>query len=121
LHWFDLEKFYKEVNRVARERSLLAVWGYELCKVDHDVDELFLDYYHNIVGPYWDEARKLVEDNYRSLPFPFEKIETPEFFIEVDWSLENFLGYLKPRKPTLKRRALIRWKIYHRVYKSSGL
>jgi hypothetical protein len=94
LHWFDLEKFYNEVNRVAKEKALLAVWGYELCRVDHDVDKLFLDYYHNIVGPYWDEARKLVEDHYRSLPFPFEKIDTPDFFIEVHWPLETFLGYL---------------------------
>lgn len=94
LHWFDLEKFYKEVNRIAKRNALLAVWGYELCKVNQDVDELFLDYYHNIVGPYWDEARKLVEDHYRSLPFPFEKIETPAFFIEVDWPQETFLGYL---------------------------
>lgn len=94
LHWFDLHKFYNEVNRVAKENSLLAVWGYEICKVDKNVDELFLDFYHNIVGPYWDEARKLVEDHYRSLPFPFEKIVTPEFSIEVEWLLETFLGYL---------------------------
>jgi hypothetical protein len=102
LHWFNVDDFYKEVRRVGKENALIAVWGYELCRIDENTDKLFLDFYHNIVGPHWDNARKLVENEYRDIPFPFEIIESPRFFIEADWSLENFLGYLTTWSATQK-------------------
>src|SRR5882724_3778745 len=30
IHWFDREKFYAEVKRVAMRNALLAIWGYGL-------------------------------------------------------------------------------------------
>jgi hypothetical protein len=78
------------------------VWGYGLCKINHEVDEVFLDFYNNTVGPYWDNARKLVEDEYRSLPFPFEQIQSPEFEIIVEWTLDQFMGYLTSWSATQK-------------------
>ena len=102
LHWFHVDEFYKEVNRIAKENALLTVWGYGVCNVDHEIDELFLDFYHNIVGPYWDEARRQVENEYRDIPFPFMQIETPKFFIQADWPLEAFLGYLSTWSATQK-------------------
>ncbi len=102
LHWFDLDEFYKEAKRVGKNNSLIAVWGYALCSVNPDVDKLFLEFYNNIVGPYWDKARKLVEDEYSSLIFPFEKISSPKFKIEVEWTLEQFVGYLTSWSATQK-------------------
>lgn len=102
LHWFNVEAFYNEVVRVSKKNALLAVWGYELCKVNPSIDELFTDFYHNTVGSYWDTARKLVENEYRDIPFPFPIIGTPKFVIEVNWSLENFLGYLTTWSATQK-------------------
>lgn len=102
LHWFDLEKFYMEVRRVAKPDSLLAVWGYALCTVSPEIDKHFLHFYHHIVGPYWDSARKMVEEEYRTIPFPFQEIKTPTFTIQVVWTLEQFLGYLSTWSATQK-------------------
>ena len=39
--------------------------------------------------------RKLVEDGYRGLPFPFADIPTPEFSLEARWVLPQLLGYMR--------------------------
>ena len=102
MHWFDLDKFYSEVNRVAKKDALLAVWGYAVCSVSPNVDEHFNHFYNHVVGPYWDSARRMVEEEYKNLPFPFEQIETPRFSIQVEWTLEEFAGYLTTWSATQK-------------------
>ncbi len=102
IHWFDLLSFYREVKRVARPGAMLAVWGYAMLTVNEPVDRLYLDFYENKVGPYWDGARRLVENHYRDIPFPFEEINCPEFTIQVSWTLEQFTGYLTSWSATQK-------------------
>src|SRR5687767_7168314 len=51
LHWIDTSAFYKEVIRTSKPDALLAVWGYALLSVNERIDPLFLDFYHNTVGP----------------------------------------------------------------------
>lgn len=102
LHWFNSSSFYKEVRRTCKPGGLLAVWGYSLLTIDPFVDDLFLDFYNNTVGPYWDEARKLVENHYRDIPFPFEEITCPQFFIRINWTAEQLLGYLSSWSATQK-------------------
>jgi hypothetical protein len=102
LHWFKTDEFYAEVNRTARPSALVAVWGYALLTIDPTIDELFLDFYKNTTGPYWDSARKLVENEYRDVPFPFQQIESPRLSIEVDWTLAQFGGYLTSWSATQK-------------------
>jgi ubiquinone/menaquinone biosynthesis C-methylase UbiE len=102
LHWFDLTKFYQEVNRVAKKDALFAVWGYAVCSVNQHVDEHFNHFYNHVVGPYWDSARRMVEEEYQNLPFPFEQIATRKFSIEVEWTLEEFAGYLTTWSATQK-------------------
>ncbi len=94
LHWFNLDQFYEEVRRTAKQGGLLAVWGYALLTIDNVIDDLFMDFYVNTTGPYWDEARKLVENEYRDVPFPFERIPGPELTIKVKWTVDQFAGYL---------------------------
>ena len=102
LHWFNLEKFYAEVKRVAKNNSLLAAWGYNICTVNKDIDSLFLDFYHNVVGPYWDSARRHVENEYAQLSFPFNAIPSPEFVIRVQWTIDQFTGYVTTWSATQK-------------------
>lgn len=94
LHWFDLKKFYEEVRRVAKPDGILAVWGYGLCYCDPQTDAIITDFYNNVVGPYWDPARILVEQEYKSLDFPFREEPAPKFVQSVSWSLNHYLGYL---------------------------
>ncbi|MBA4054511.1 MAG: SAM-dependent methyltransferase [Marivirga sp.] len=102
LHWFEREAFYNEVKRVAAPGALLAVWGYAFLNIDPAIDKLILNFYHNIVGPYWDQARRLVEEEYNSVEFPFEQITTPRFFISAKWNVQHLAGYLESWSATQK-------------------
>ncbi|MCE9624885.1 MAG: class I SAM-dependent methyltransferase, partial [Deltaproteobacteria bacterium] len=94
VHWFDFERFFAEVRRVLRPRGCLAIWGYHLLHCDPSVDPLLEDFYSRIVGPYWPPERHWVEEKYRTIPFPFEEIQAPEFSMQAEWNLEALLGYL---------------------------
>lgn len=95
LHWFKLDEFYAEVKRTGKQGGLVAVWGYANVITRSDIHEIVLNFYHNVVGEFWEPARKHVEDHYRTLSFPFREIETPEFTIRQDWNLKHLLGYIE--------------------------
>jgi SAM-dependent methyltransferase len=94
LHWFDMPKFYAEVNRVVRPGGMLAVWCYTLQSVSPEVDSIAGRLYSEIAGKYWPPERRIVEDGYATIPFPFHEIKTPEFRMLAHWDLDHFLGYL---------------------------
>ncbi|QOI97423.1 MAG: methyltransferase domain-containing protein [Flammeovirgaceae bacterium] len=102
LHWIDANAFYSEVIRTAKPGAWLAVWGYSHCTVNPEVDFHFLKFYNETVGPYWDGARKLVEDHYRSIPFPFDEVKSPAFSIKASWTAKEFAGYLGTWSATQK-------------------
>jgi ubiquinone/menaquinone biosynthesis C-methylase UbiE len=94
IHWFDREKFYAEVKRVAKQNALLAIWGYGLLNITDEIDPLIKDFYKNIVGPYWDKERRLIDEEYQTISFPFHEINTPSFSFSFQWGLEELHGYL---------------------------
>ncbi|WP_333820942.1 class I SAM-dependent methyltransferase [Ohtaekwangia sp.] len=102
LHWFDRDKFYKEVKRVGKPGGILAVWGYALLYIEPAIDDIITNFYSNTVGPFWDDARRLVEQEYKTIEFPFPEITTPKFSIDVTWSLEHLAGYLESWSATQK-------------------
>jgi ubiquinone/menaquinone biosynthesis C-methylase UbiE len=93
IHWFDFEKFYQEAKRTLKPNGVIAVFGYNLIKINNDIDEVVLNFYKNIVGTYWDSERKFVDENYTTIPFPFQEIKNPGFEIEYEWELEHLVGY----------------------------
>jgi ubiquinone/menaquinone biosynthesis C-methylase UbiE len=93
LHWFDFDRFYAEVQRVLKPNSILAASCYNMLQVSPEIDRIHNKYYFDIVGLFWPPERKFIEDNYRSIPFPFEEIKTPPFCMETMWDLEDLLGY----------------------------
>jgi SAM-dependent methyltransferase len=106
LHWFDVEAFYAEARRVARPGALLVVWNYPRPEFDDPaLDAVFLDFYSNVVGPYWPAGRKHVEENYATLPFPQPEIPHPRFAIELDWSRAQVIGYVSSWSATARYRA----------------
>jgi ubiquinone/menaquinone biosynthesis C-methylase UbiE len=94
IHWFDFEKFYAEVNRIAKSGAILFVIGYSMPCFEGKIDEILQDFYWNITGPYWDAERKHLDNKLESIPFPFEQIECPVFKNEYRWKLEMIEGYL---------------------------
>ncbi|MFZ1223225.1 MAG: class I SAM-dependent methyltransferase [Dokdonella sp.] len=95
LHWFDLARFHAEVRRVLKPRGVVAFWSYADCRVDEAVDAQKNRLYHDLTGPYWPPERALVDSGYASLPFPFERIPTPGFELHMDWTLDQYLAYLR--------------------------
>lgn len=94
IHWFDREKFYHEVNRVAKQGAVMAAFGYNPVRFTPEFDEALNRFYFDVIYPYWDAERKVVEDQYRSISFPFEEIQTPDFKMILDWSLNDLQGYI---------------------------
>lgn len=94
VHWFDFARFYQEVKRVLTAEGLVAVWAYGINTVEGDkVNDRVQHFYADTVGPYWPPERKLVEEGYRTIPFPFAEITPPAFRMEARWTLEELLGY----------------------------
>lgn len=94
IHWFDIEAFYREIYRVAHDEAIVAIWGYGLLTVSPAVDEIIRDLYTNTLAGYWDQARKHLDAAYQNIPFPFQVIPSPEFKMQLSWSLPQLIGYL---------------------------
>lgn len=93
LHWFDLERFYAEAQRVLKPNGAIAAWCYGRRMITPDIDRVFKRYYRDVVGPYWPPERALVEDGYRGLPFPFERVAVGDFEMTVEWDLADLFSY----------------------------
>jgi len=93
-HWFDLPAFFAEVERVAKPGALVALISYGVFRIDVHLDPLLLGFHRGTLGDYWPAERRLVEDSYRGIDFPFREIAAPDLAIETQWSLADFLGYV---------------------------
>src|SRR6266550_5253252 len=94
LHWFDLDRFYAEAQRVLKPDGVLAASAYNLLQIEPAIDEVVNRYYYEVVGPFWPPERELVE-HFADLPFPFHKIDPPKFEMTAYWNLDHLLGYLR--------------------------
>lgn len=106
LHWFDLTTFYRNVKHVLKKpNGVIAAWCYTNPEVNAAVDKVFQRFYDEKLGPYWDKARRLVEDGYRGIEFPFEKVGDDEstesqsfpvrFVTEKEMVFEEYVTYLR--------------------------
>jgi len=95
IHWFNFELFYKEVKRTIKPGGILAVIGYGLFQSEEKLDAVIHHFYNNIIGPYWDKERKYIDENYQTIPFPFEEITPPRFENQFNWTFPQLTGYLE--------------------------
>ena len=93
-HWFDLDAYYREVRRVARPGGLLALVTYAVMEVDLQIEKLVGQFYWHTLEGHWPPERRLVEEGYRSLLFPFEPVEAPALALEHRWNADQMLGYV---------------------------
>jgi len=95
-HWFDLPSFYQEARRIAAPGCVLALVSYGVLFIDNaKCNDRFRQFYYDEIGPYWPPERQHVDNGYASFDFPFEELSYPAMSIERDWTLEQFLGYVR--------------------------
>ena len=95
LHWFDLDAFATEVGRVLKPGGVLVVWSYALAQIRADIDAVVEHLYADIVGPWWPPERDTVISRYADIQLPFTELDTPDFNMQVDWTLAQLTGYLE--------------------------
>lgn len=95
VHWFDFEKFYSEVIRTAKNNSYLVITGYGRIKITPELDKLLDHFYYDIIGSFWDKERKYVDEEYKTIPFPFEEVTFPAFKNSYTWTFKHLVGYLE--------------------------
>jgi hypothetical protein len=94
LHWLRFEEFYSELKRVAKDGSIFAAWTYSLLSIRPDIDKHLDEFYKIKLKGYWDKERRYVDEQYLTVPFPFEEIISPRFFINLEWSIRDLEGYI---------------------------
>lgn len=97
LHWFDYDRFWPEVKRVAGERAVFCAWGYDWFTISPKIDETFIAPLRSALEPFWNPRNQILWRGYQpaEIKFPFEPIAAPRFEIEMTWSAEQLVGYLQ--------------------------
>jgi SAM-dependent methyltransferase len=94
-HWFDLPAWHREVRRVSKPGAIVAAITYGNVVMEGEVGAIVGRFYREVTEPYWSPERKLVDEGYRSMPFPFEEIEAPALEMSASWNLADFTGYVR--------------------------
>ena len=96
VHWFNAGAYHRELRRVARPGAVVAEWGYQLAQLDDEpLDALVQEFHDDVLGPYWDENRWHITDEFTRIPFPFTGVQRAHFEVRRMWSAEWFLNYLR--------------------------
>lgn len=94
IHWLDFDRFYKEVTRTALKGGLIAVIGYGMVRINEDLNPLIDEFYNYTFSEYFNENRRYLDRHYKTIPFPFYEIKSPEFTNRMHWNIRDLSGYL---------------------------
>jgi SAM-dependent methyltransferase len=95
IHWFDFDEFYREAHRTSKPGGILAVTGYSLFNTDRESDRIIRKFYDEQTGPFWDPERRYIDEDYKTIPFPFTEIPAPSFKMEFQWDLNQLTGFIQ--------------------------
>jgi len=95
LHWFDHARFYDEVKRVAAPGAAIAAWSYGAPTMSGEVGVVLDRLMFETLRADWPRGRHYVEQNYRTIPFPFARVAAPALKLEQQWTLDEVLGYAR--------------------------
>ena len=94
-HWFDLPAFFDEVRRICVPSGVLALISYGVpCLDEPELNERFDHFYREEINPFWPPERKLVDEGYARIGFPFSEFPAPPVSILLQWNLFELLGYI---------------------------
>ncbi|MBO6505674.1 MAG: methyltransferase domain-containing protein [Kordiimonadaceae bacterium] len=97
VHWFDYKKFWPEVRRVAKKDAFFCAWGYGFVEGEPEISTQLIAPAMELFDPFWARGNRIIMDGYNSqdLEFPFDRIDAPEFAIEVTWTVTQLLDFFR--------------------------
>lgn len=95
VHWFDLDGFYGEVRRVAKNDAVIALFSYGPRDIADAIGPAVRRFHEEVLDGFWPERIQYVHDRYTTLPFPFEPIAAPAFEMSAEWNLGEMLAFLE--------------------------
>lgn len=102
LHWFDHDRFYAEVRRVATPGAAIAAWSYGGVRMNGDAGGLLRRFAAETVGPFWPPERRYVDERYASIPFPFDRVPAPSLCLAEEWTRAQLVGYVRTWSSTVR-------------------
>ncbi|MEH6416330.1 class I SAM-dependent methyltransferase [Pseudomonas sp. CGJS7] len=99
LHWFERERFFAECERVLAPGGVLAVWAYGDFLAPEGMSEAVAGFRAQIDG-YWQRENGEIRDGYAGYQWPFAALPTAPLWLEAEWGLGRFLGYLNSLSAT---------------------
>lgn len=102
MHWFEFDKFFNEVDRILKPHGVLAVWLYSTNHFEsEEANRVLREFYDGLLGKYWSPLRKLVDEGYASIKFPFEG-DRPKHSAgsrvivssSVEWPIRSYVQYV---------------------------
>jgi len=95
IHWFDLDRFYLEVDRVIRRGGVLAAWTYHVAHVGPPLDGVLWPFYRDVVARYFAAGARMVDSRYEGLKLPGKELPAPPFRASVRWSADEVLRFVR--------------------------
>jgi Methyltransferase domain len=102
LHWFDHSRFFAEVRRVASPNAAICAWTYSAARMEGPVGDALRRFTFETLADYWPPERRHVDEGYRSIPFPFERLAAPSLSLEERWTLGRLAGYMRSWSSTAR-------------------
>ncbi|XP_077998829.1 putative methyltransferase DDB_G0268948 [Glandiceps talaboti] len=99
VHFFDLKKFYKEVDRVLKPNGCLAVYGRGNVQFPRhakgpELQAVHDEFRYGLLRDFWTDGHKHVETKYTNIELPYEERERYDTIDQIDTTVEGFVGYL---------------------------
>jgi Methylase involved in ubiquinone/menaquinone biosynthesis len=94
LHWFDLDKFFTEADRVLKPNGILACFGYGFFSINSEIDKIINEHLLSVVDEYWSDGNRLIMSGFKSVKFPFQEVISPKLNLVQKWNLSALLDYL---------------------------
>jgi ubiquinone/menaquinone biosynthesis C-methylase UbiE len=96
VHWFDLDRFFRELDRVLRLGGVLAVWSYSYFHIEPDIDAVIRTELLEPIDRFWASGNRQVLLGYPDIRLPFTPIKNiPAFSTLVEWTMEQLTAYVR--------------------------
>lgn len=94
LHWFDYDKYWPVVDRVLKTGGAFAAWGYDWFSISAAIDKVIQVSVLDDIFSYWAPQNQILWGGYKTVNFPYQKIETPKLTLSMQWNLDQLFSYI---------------------------